>query len=328
MNWKLKAHAMALLSRFPGGSHIYHKVQACLRSNHLPADEGVARAVEIAELIREAGGTPEDGVYVEIGTGWRPFLPFLLYLAGARRVISFDVNPWLNRAYAFETYRALADHLDTIANRLHLSPNRVRARYHRVASLANDLTSLLSAFGLEYRCPADARQTGLADQSIDFVCSSNVLEHIPPTTLRQIHHESARILRPGGLAIHRFNPGDHYSSVDASITGVHFLRYSERQWHWYGGSGLSYHNRLRCIQHRHLLEEAGFAVLIDRVRMDQHALDLLKRQKVAIHPDFARFSHEQLAADYMWVVGMRPATIPLSDKNRTSAHLGSGLPVE
>jgi len=328
MNWKLKAHSMALLSRIPGGKWIYHKMQACLGTNRLPADEGVARAAEIVELIHEAGRSPLDAVFVEIGTGWRPFLPFLLHLVGAKRIISFDINRWLSRAYAFETHLALAHHLDAIALRLGIQPGLVHDRYDRVNRLAHDLPSLLKAFCLEYRCPGDARQTGLPDASIDFVCSSNVLEHIPPNVLREIHHESARILRPGALAVHRFNPGDHFTVIDGSITAVNFLRYSEQQWWWYGGTGLSYHNRLRCLQHRQLLDEAGFSVLIDRVRIDHRALDSIRRNELVIHPDFDQFTPEQLAADYMWVVGIRPDTVGHLAQNASPTAAGSWTPLE
>src|SRR5437660_1262474 len=106
MNWKVKAHAMALLSRAPGGKRLYHLLQRCLGSNALNTPEATRRAVEIVRLMAEAGKRPHGATFVEIGTGWRPFVPFILYLAGAERVITFDINPWLTGAYAFETYRA------------------------------------------------------------------------------------------------------------------------------------------------------------------------------------------------------------------------------
>jgi SAM-dependent methyltransferase len=304
MNWKLKAHTLALLSRLPWGSRIYHTCQARFGTNQLDADESVHRALEIVQLIREAGRDPFNGVYVEIGTGWRPFLPFLLRLLGADRIITFDVNRWLTEAYAQETFQALESRLPAIAEQLGLGVSDLQKRYQVAARRSKE--GLLQAFEVEYRCPADARRTGLANGSVDFVCSSNVLEHVPPEILREIHEESIRILRPGGLAVHRFNPGDHASHIDSSATAVNFLRYSGRQWHWYGGSGLGYHNRLRCIQHQSLLEAAEFSVLIKRVRIDSASVDAIRSGKQTVHPDFAGFLPEELAADYMWLVGMRP----------------------
>jgi SAM-dependent methyltransferase len=305
MNWKLKAHTLAVLSRLPAGRAIYHSLQARL-GNQLDADESISRALEVVELIREAGSDTLRGIYVEIGTGWRPFLPFILYLIGADRVITFDVNPWLNKTYVRETYRSLGDRLPLIADRLGLNVPDLQARYQAAISKSKDVSGLLQAFHVEYRCPADARWTELDDESVDFLCSSNVLEHIPPAILRDIHLEALRILRPGGLAVHRFDPGDHASHVDPSVTAVNFLQYSERQWRWYGGAGLAYHNRLRCVQHENLFEEAGFAILSKQVRINSRSLKAIQKGEIAVHPDFAKFRPEELAADYMWAVCQRP----------------------
>jgi SAM-dependent methyltransferase len=305
MNWKLKAHALALLSRAPGGKRAYHYLQSQLGTNKLDVDESIRRATEVVDMIRQAGERECRSVCLEIGTGWRPFLPFILSLADAEKVITIDINRWLNNSYAQETYRALAGQLDLISNRLGLAVTGVRERYE-VAAHAKDLASLLEAMRTEYRYPADARHTGLPPASVDFVCSSNVLEHVPPEVLRDIHVESMRVLRPGGLAVHRINPADHFSHADRSVTAVHFLRYSSDQWYWLGGSGLAYHNRLRSVQHQRLLEGAGFSVLSSRVRIDPRSLKEITTGRQPIHSDFVHFAPEELAADYMWLVGRRP----------------------
>jgi SAM-dependent methyltransferase len=305
MHWKVKAHTLALLSRVPGGRKAYHLLQRSLGSHRLDPPEYVRRALEIVEMIREVGRDPQQGTYFEIGTGWRPFLPFILYLVGAEKIISVDVNPWLNQGYTFETYQALGSQLQTIAQRLGIDVSFLKERYEP-ASEAKSLSALLDAFHVDYRYPGDARKTGLPDASVDFVCSSNVFQHVPPDILADIHKEAFRILQPGGLAVHRFGPGDHYSHVDRSITAVHFLRFSERQWHWLGGSGLAYQNRLRAIQHQQLLEQAGFSVLTSRVRIDAPSLEAITTGRQPIHEDFAGFTPEELAASQMWLVGTRP----------------------
>jgi SAM-dependent methyltransferase len=305
MNWKLKAHILAFLSRFPGGRKAYHSLQTILGTNKPDSDEYLSRALEIVEMIREAGQEPCNGSFFEIGTGWWPFVPFLMYLVGASKVISYDVNPWLNHCYAMETFRALGNHLPFISNRLGLDLKSLQERYN-VGSKGNDLGTLLQAFRVDYQCPGDARKTDLPDKSIDFVCSSNVLAHIPLDILRDIHRESWRILRPGGLAVHRIGPSDQFCIGDRSITSANFLRYSHRQWYWYGGSGLAYQNRLRCVQHCQLLKEAGFSIIIDRIRIDSNALEAIRTGKQPVHPDFASFTPEELSASYLWLVGRRP----------------------
>lgn len=317
MKWKIKAHGMAIISRIPGGRRLYHRLQSIFGTNRLDADEGFRRAAEVIELVSRSGKSPRDATVVEIGTGWRPFLPFLLSLAGAKRIVSLDVNPWLTKGYALETYRSLEPYVSDLATQLGEPVEHVRERYERIGIATKTLPAMLAAAGLDYVYPGDARRTELAANSVDFVCSSNVFEHIPPDVLRAIHTESFRIIRPGGLAIHRFNPGDHYAGVDRSITASNFLRFSDREWRWYGGTGLSYHNRLRCVQHREMLREAGFTILVDDVRMNDRALETIRRGGLPIHPDFRSFTPEQLAADYMWLVGKKPMpSVPHEDAER------------
>jgi predicted SAM-dependent methyltransferase len=309
MNWKLKAHTLAVLSRLPGGRRAYHCLQRWLGTNKLDVEDYLDHGLDIVELIQAQDRVVKGGTFLEIGTGWRPFAPFILYLAGAERIITVDVNPWLTHAYAVETFRALGPRLGAIAERLGLDANEVQRRYHAARPHAGNLTDLLRAFHVEYRYPADARCTGLADQSVDFVFSSNVLEHVEPESLRAIHRESFRVLKANGLAIHRVDLKDHYCLVDPSITSVNFLQYSEKQWRWYGGSGLAYHNRLRGVQHRRMLEEAGFGILSDRMRLsarsDLRSLDAIRSGHQPIHAEYAGFSPEELAAGYMWIVGGR-----------------------
>ena len=306
MNWKLKAHVLAVLSRTPGGKGVYHALQHWLRTDRDPPEEYVSRTLEILQMIGQQGRSAEKGTFLEIGTGWKPYLPFVLYLAGAERILTLDVNPWLRKSYIIKTYQALAPFLPRIAKQIGIEVDRLEERYRAGTPRGQSLAELLRACRVDYRCPADARQTGLPDGSVDFVVSSNVLEHIPEDVLRAMHRESFRVLRPGGLAVHRFNPEDHFSGGDRSITRLNFLRFSQEEWHWYGGSGLAYHNRLRCRQHQRLFEEAGFLIRSSRVRIDQRGLEAVRSGVLPVHPDFGGFTAEELAGDYMWLVAMRP----------------------
>lgn len=305
MNWKLKAQAMAILSRIPGGRSIYHRLQRLLGTNRLAADEGVRRALEVTDLLARAGGSARDATILEVGTGWRPFLPLTLFLAGAKRIITMDVNPWLTWSYALETYQAMALQLPMIIERLGVDGGQVRERYDSLARIVPTLAAFLDASNINYCYPGDARRTFLPEAALDLICSSNVMEHVPPDVIRAIHAESFRILRPGGMVIHRFNPGDHFASIDQSITKANFLRFSEKQWRRFGGSGLSYHNRLRCVQHRELLQLAGFEIVTEDVRIDKRTVEAIRSGELPIHSDYAGLSPEQLAADYMWLVGRK-----------------------
>jgi hypothetical protein len=305
MKWKLKSLLLASLSRVPGGRRAYHRIQKFAGTNVLRYEESLARCLELIELVKFGGVDVEGMRCVEIGTGWRPFVAMFMRLAGAERILTLDVNPWLDHKYILETYDAMRPRIDEIADSLGLPLEVVKARFPDVTH-DDSLIEILDAFQIEYRCPGDARRTQLPDNSVDAVISSNVLEHIPPDVLSAIHQESFRILKPGGVAAHRFNPGDHFSHSDPSITGANFLQYSSKRWYWHGGSGLAYHNRLRCREHLGLFNDLGFEIVHQRVRQDKRAVDAIDRGDLVIHPDFAHMTVSELAADYMWITARVP----------------------
>ena len=307
MHWKTKAHLLAVLSRMPLGERVYRRMQRIAGTNRLNVSESLARCVEVVNLAHEAGYDSAGGTIVEIGTGWRPFLPLIFSLLGAKRIITFDIHPWMTGRYLKETCQALEARIEDLAEELDVDAQPMRARFEEARAAMNRFApaSVLKAFRVDYRCPADATRSGLPAGSADLVCSSNVLEHVSQGLLSPLHAESARILRPGGLAVHRFNPGDHFATVDRRITTANFVRFSASQWRWYGGSGLAYHNRLRCPDHARLMKQAGFELALTRVRHNERAARAIDSGELPVHADFQQFSTEELVADYMWIVGRR-----------------------
>lgn len=322
MSWKLKAHALAVLSRIPAGKRVYHLLQRWSGTNRLIVRRDLDRAFELVDLTHQAQGRVEGAVCVEVGTGWRPFVPYVLALGGARRVITLDINPWLTFEYAIETWRALEPHLQEISAVCQLPLPEVRQRYQRVSREVRSLSELFETLGIEYIYPGDARATGLPDGGVDLVLSSNVLEHIPHDVQLEIHRESRRILRNDGLAVHRFNPQDHYATVDPAITNANFLRYSSRAWHWYGGSGLAYHNRLRSRDYREMFTAAGLDIEICRERIDQRSLKVIRSGVLPVHREFQGYTAEELAVDYMWLVGRKVVTEVAAGQARPAVPAG------
>src|SRR5438128_513957 len=142
----MKALALGVLSCMPGGPKTYHALQVLLRTNKPQPDEYLSRALEVPDMIRAQGGSPQDASFLEIGTGWRPFLPFLLSLLGASRVLTLDVNPWLDRNYALQTHEALGARLGVIAGRLGVDLDDLRRRFQAADRHTADLGGLLDAY--------------------------------------------------------------------------------------------------------------------------------------------------------------------------------------
>ena len=306
MPWKLKAHLLALLGRVPGGPAIYRAVQNARAARAQDADELLGRALDSLALHREAGGQLPPGDCLEVGVGWCPWLPLLLRLSGAGRVLMLDLNRWLSHATAIATTRALHERADRAAAALHLEPLRVREQLSALLATPT-LEAWLDASALEYHSPTDARAVALPSASVNVVFSSNVLEHVAADDLPALHREVRRLLRPGGLAVHRFNPQDHFAAGDRSITGANFLQFSAKEWQALGGAGLAPHNRLRCIQHAQLMTAAGLDITVSRTRPDPRARIAIESGALRVHPNFAGMKPSELSDDYMWIAAQPSA---------------------
>jgi SAM-dependent methyltransferase len=305
LRWRTKAHLLAIVSRTPGALALYRFHQDRRAADLSGADEMLGRSLDLLALVRESGAELRGRDCLEIGTGWCPWLPLLLRIAGAGRIVTIDVNPWLTLASAQATTRALLDRGRRVADELGVSESAVTAAVD-TAQRATTLDGWTSALAIDYR-RADLLSARLDAGSVDAILSSNVLEHVPPDALLAVHRESRRLLRAGGRVFHRFNPQDHFSVGDRSITGANFLQYSREEWNWLGGSGLSYHNRLRCPQHRQLIEASGLRMVLQRTRPDARARTAIASGRLRVHPDFAGFDVDALTDDYMWAVAETPA---------------------
>ena len=296
MNWRVKGVVQGVLSTVPGGGFINNRLQTTL--GNLRDFEGNVDAKVVGDWLvlmshmRELGVRPQNLDYVEVGTGWYPTLPLCYSLAGARSCRTFDVTRHLNQKMTFRMLRRLEIHLPAIAEGSFRPFEEVRAAYQSLCA-TNTTGELLRTARVEYRAPHDAAASELPDGSVDVIFSNSVLEHVPADAILRIMRESRRILRPGGLAIHSANCGDHYAYFDKSITPINYLTFSERQWKRWNNE-LLYQNRLRPSDFLHLAEEAGLRVILDKSKPRAELLAALPSLPIA--PEFQHYGPSQLAA--------------------------------
>ncbi len=296
MDWRLKGALQGLLARVPGGMPVNSLLQRALGGRralerHIAAkvvDDWVVHVGHLREL-----GIPLEGTsLVEVGTGWLPVLPLCFSLAGAARCRTYDLNRHLSPRATLRTIACLEQHLPAIARASGRDERSVRARFAELAACP-DAERLLETAGVEYLAPGDAACTGLPDRSVDLVLSNSVLEHVPAEAVDRIMRESNRILRPGGLALHSVNCGDHYAYFDRSISPINYLRFSERQWrHW--NNDILFQNRLRPRDFLESARGAGLRVVLDRHRARPELLELLPRLQV--DPSFGHYPPAELCS--------------------------------
>lgn len=97
---------------------------------------------------------------------------------------------------------------------------------------------------------------GLPDDSVDFIFSQAVFEHIRKHEFSETFKELRRVLKPGGVSTHVVDFKDH---LEQSLNN---LRFSDRTWEadWFAPSSGFYTNRIRLGDMIKLIEEQGFKV--------------------------------------------------------------------
>lgn len=308
MNWRVKSLVQKVLGYVPAGETIHYQLQrrlGGLKDFRAEFESKVDDWKIMAGHLRAAGRPIPGARLMEVGTGWYPTFPFACYLAGARSVVTFDLNRHLKPDLTRACGERLGDFLEVIASTADVPLGEVTERYRTLRRVLAERIDLGAATGgvVDYRAPADARSTGLPDDSIDCVFSNSVLEHVPPDAIEGIFRECGRVLAPAAIMFHSVNCGDHYAYVDPSITQLHYLQYSDDAWRLWQNAFL-YQNRLRAHEFVDMSLRAGFKIDLNTAKPTERRLRELK--DVPVNARFAHVPPEQLCITTIDFISRKP----------------------
>jgi hypothetical protein len=292
MDWRLKGTIQKVLGHLPGGERIHYLLQqrgGGLTNFAAECDMKVDDWSLMMGHLATSGIAVAGATLMEMGTGWYPTFPLCLHLAGAARVHTVDLNPYLKPEKTIAlAERLLETHVPLIAQLANREPSAIEARLLEVTRALRGGATIGAATGggVAYHAPSDAAQTGLA----------------PGPVIESCLVEAQRILRAGGIVFHSVNCGDHYAYTDATIDQLHYLQYSEAAWDKWNNEFL-YQNRLRASDFTDMARAAGFAIEIDTSRALPERLAAL--DKLEVDPCFAKYSRDQLAITSIDFVGRK-----------------------
>jgi hypothetical protein len=309
MHWKLKAavqNAVCLLP--PSLSYdTYYWLQR--RFGDLKATSPVSRlgaGIRMWQHIRSLGQDPTGKVFFEVGTGRSPVMPLALWLMGAGRIVTVDLNPYLKPEIVAEGLRYIRENRPEIEAMFGSSLNE-----GRLARLLNrsdvPVEQLLAECCIEYVAPGNAASTRLPADSIDYHISYTTFEHIPPDVLSAILREGSRIMRPDGLFLHCIDYSDHFAHSDDSISLVNFLQYSDAAWQAYSGNRYMYQNRLRHDDCVRLFQGAGHRLVKIETEIDRHSHALLSSGALRVDKKFHGKPIDTLATINALIVSRKAA---------------------
>ncbi len=112
---------------------------------------------------------------------------------------------------------------------------------------------VLNSYNAKYLISGISSLKTIDDESIDYIFSHSVMEHIRKYEFNTLIEEMYRILKPNGVISHNINYKDH---LDESLNN---LRFSEKLWesNFFANSGF-YTNRIPAVEIHRLFRNKGF----------------------------------------------------------------------
>ena len=125
----------------------------------------------------------------------------------------------------------------------------------------------------------------LDNDSIDYIFSHSVLEHVRLSEIDQLISQMYRVIKPGGIISHNINYKDHLNE------SLNNLRFSSKTWEsdLFANSGF-YTNRIPAIKMHSMFKNVGFKIL----RENFGKWDKLPIPRQKISDEFKAFSDEEL----------------------------------
>jgi Methyltransferase domain. len=249
-------------------------------------------------------GSPEFTAF-ELGTGWFPIIPVGLYLCGARKIWTVDIDPMLRTEAMRQMLEYFRDY-STSGRLREMLPGLKSERVENAIRLLDFVSSetpeqLLRR--IQIKCLAlDAQSTPVPSDTIELYLSSAVLEYIPRPVLQGLFKEARRILVNNGIMSHRLNLIDQFAYFDRSIGAYNFLRYTEKQWRL-RNSPMIWQNRMRISDFRSLFTETGFEIL----REESDEGKAAELDAITLAPEFRGYRREDLLVLHAFLTARKKA---------------------
>jgi len=235
--WQLKLLAKLVIDRVPfvGNAFWTHIKLYSLGAMEQPeyAYKVFRQHYDVVEFPRKTGGF----VVLELGPGDSLFTALVAHALGASKVYLIDAGAYAR--YDSGKYQAMADFIAKQG----LAPPRI----------GGNLEDTLEGCSAKYLTKGLYSLRAIPSQSLDFVFSQNVLEHVRRAEFTQTQQELYRILRPTGVCSHVVDLKDHLGYA------LNNLRFSKNIWETFASPGF-YTNRIRYSEMLAIFESVGFCI--------------------------------------------------------------------
>ena len=263
--WYAKIIIKIFLSHFP----VRHKIWRMLPLIHYGPMQSSQYAYSIFTKHFSMTKNMSSFVCLELEPGDSLFSALIARAFGSKKVFLVDVEDCASRSMIIyhSMYSFLLEKGYNLEVDLSNFDNLMRSC--RAVYLTSGLQSLME----------------LPDNSVDFIFSNAVLEHIRRSEFLPTLKELQRILKPTGICSHVVDLRDHLGG------GLNHLRFSNLIWEsdFFVKSGF-YTNRIRFSEMLSFFEKAGFKINV----ISKNIWNKLPTPKSKLHKQFCQLSDQDL----------------------------------
>ena len=301
MKWFAKSTTFHFLSRLPGGQSLYHAAQRLVTGSGRQTEGRLQGKIEQTLKYWEwlSAGTPAEWLsaasHLDLGSGWLPSVPMTFHALGISRQYLVDISPHLRPDAVVDT----AEMFQSIAPRTGIKFPRLPV----VPARGLSLEATLEPLGMTYAAPYE-NLAGRIAGTVDFATATHMMLHLNRATMLAFCRTVRKLLKPGGYFLAQHHLRQLFGGLNSHTSPFYSLRYSDWFWENFVNSPMMSYNRLRAPDYRDILEESGFEVTrleVEPGRPEDFAL--LERAK--IHPMFARYTRDELAAREIFFVARK-----------------------
>lgn len=273
LKWWMKIPAKLVLSRAPIANSVFRKYSMF---KHGSMDESSYAFGVVKQHYEAVKPWLDDGFTVlELGPGDSLLSALNLYALGASKIYLVDVGEFATKE--MEPYVNAVNFLK--------EKEYKDIKLDKVDPTATSIEDFYKNLDMQYLTNGLNSLRSIPDQSIDFICSHAVLEHVRAHEFDDVMAEFHRILKPNGVCSHTIDLKDHFEE------SLNNLRLSDKIWEseFFAKSGF-YTNRIRHDQMIEAFEKAGFTIHSKKI----YSWDTLPVDKAKFTSPYCDYPDENL----------------------------------
>ena len=270
MNWRIKIIAKIIITNIPLLRKLIELFGLFKLGNMKSFDYSI-KIFDIHIKNYQFTDNKENGAMLELGPGLSINSALLGYSYGFKKIYLIDVGDFAIKQVDF--YKKFAFEME---KKGYLMPDIRNAKTREEILLKCNAEYLVD--GLKSLCE-------IKSNSLDFVFSHSVLEHIRKNDFISTILELKRIVKKKGISSHIIDYQDH---LDKSLNN---LRFSEKLWesNTFANSGF-YTNRIPAVKIHQYFKNNGFKILKENFGK----WSKLPVKKENLNDDFKKFSESEL----------------------------------